>query len=479
MRRTMRREKPNPKANKSILLITYVIVGIFVCMIGYFCFFLQVKSESVINNSYNARLDLFEKRIIRGDILSNDGRVLARTDVAEDGTETRVYPYDALFAHAVGYSDHGKIGVEELANYYLLSSHVNLVEKTMNEIADIKSIGDNVITTLDVDLQQAAWDALGDRNGAVVVMAPDTGKILAMVSKPGFNPNTLGTDWDGLISGDNKQAQLLNRTAQGVYPPGSTFKIVTLLEYIKEHPNDWKNFTFDCDGKYEKGDYTISCYHGNAHGHQTLEQAFANSCNGAFASLGLELNPGAMKTLADQLLFNGQLPVSFAYSKSGFTMGAEAETWEILQTAIGQGNTQITPLHNAMITAAIANGGVLMKPYLVDRVDNVIGEEVTKFMPASYGTIMTAAEAAALGQAMRLVVTEGTGSAVRTEDYSAAGKTGSAEFEKGKETHAWFTGFAPAEDPELVVTVVVEEGGSGGQVAAPVARAIFDVWFSR
>ncbi len=475
----MRRDAPNPRANKSILLITYVVLGIFVCMIGYFAFFLQVRSDSVINNSYNARLDLFEKRIIRGDILSSDGRVLARTDVAEDGTETRVYPYDALFAHVVGYSGYGKTGIEELSNFYLLSSHVNIVEKTMNEIADIKSVGDNVITTLDVDLQQAAWDALGDGKGAVVVMAPDTGKILAMVSKPGFNPNTLASDWDGLISGENKEAQLLNRAAQGVYPPGSTFKMVTLLSYIKEHPQDWKEFTFDCDGKYELDDYTISCYHGNAHGHQNLQQAFANSCNGAFASLGLSVKPETLRTVANQLLFNTQLPVALAYTKSSYTMGGEPGTWEILQTSIGQGSTQITPLHNAMITAAIANGGLLMKPYLVERVENVIGEEVTKFIPSSAGSLMTAAEAASLVESMRLVVTEGTGSAVRTDAYSVAGKTGSAEFEKGKETHAWFTGFAPAEDPELVVTVVVEEGGSGGQIAAPVARSIFDTWFLR
>lgn len=475
----MRRDAPNPRANKSILFITYVVLGIFICMIGYFAFFLQVRSDSVINNSYNARLDLFEERIIRGDILSSDGRVLARTDVAEDGTETRVYPYDALFAHVVGYSEHGKTGIEEMANYYLLSSNVNIIEKTMNEIADIKSIGDNVITTLDVDLQQAAWDALGDRKGAVVVLAPDTGKILAMISKPGFNPNTLAADWDGLISGDNKEAQLLNRAAQGVYPPGSTFKIVTLLSCMKEHPGDWNEFSFDCDGRYENGEYTISCYHGNAHGHQTLMQAFANSCNGAFASLGLAMNPETMKMTADQLLFNSQLPVPLAYTKSSYVMGASADTWEILQTSIGQGSTQITPLHNAMITSAIANGGILMKPYLVDRVENVIGEEVAGFIPESAGTIMTASEAAALVDCMRLVVTEGTGSAVRTDAYSVAGKTGSAEFEKDKETHAWFTGFAPAEDPELVVTVVVEEGGSGGKAAAPVARAIFDVWFSR
>lgn len=475
----MKKHTPNPKANKSILIITYVVVGLFVCMMGYFGYFLQIRSETVINNSYNARLDRFSDRIVRGEILSSDGRVLAQTNVKEDGGETRYYPYDSLFAHVVGYSDHGKTGLEALANFYLLTSHVNLVERTMNELSDVKNLGDNVVTTLDVDLQQVASDALGDRKGAVVVMEPDTGKILAMVSKPGYNPNTLAADWDSLISGDNTQAQLLNRATQGVYPPGSTFKIVTMLEYIREHPDTWRDYTFDCDGKFEYEDYTISCYHGNAHGHQTLEEAFANSCNGAFASLGLELDLGSMRTLTDQLLFNAELPLSLAYSKSSFVMGSGADTWERLQTSIGQGSTQMTPIHNCLLTSAIANGGVLMKPYLIDRVESVAGEEIKKFLPASYGPLMDASEAQTMSALMRKVVAEGTGSAVRTDAYAVAGKTGSAEFETGKETHAWFTGFAPAEDPQIAVTVVVEESGSGGQVAAPIARSIFDTYFSR
>ena len=156
-----------------------------------------------------------------------------------------------------------------------------------------------------------------------------------------------------------------------------------------------------------------------------------------------------------------------------------ADTWEILQTSMGQGATQITPIHNAMITAAIANGGTLMKPYLLDRVENGAGEEIKKFLPEAYGELMTAGEAEGLTELMEAVVLEGTGSAVRTDVYSAAAKTGSAEFETGKETHAWFTGFAPVQDPKLVVTVIVEEAGSGGAVAGPIARTLFDLYMSR
>lgn len=467
------------KSNKNILRLTYVIVVLFVVMIGYEGYFLAFQREDVINNTYNARLDSFSDRIVRGKIRSNNGTVLAETLVGEGGEETRSYPYGPLFAHVVGYSARGKTGLEAAGNFYMLSSHINLVEQVIRELSGGKNPGDDIYTTLDVELQQAAWDALGDRKGAVVVMEPDTGKILAMVSKPGYDPNTLNQDWDWMVEDGDHQARLLNRAAQGLYPPGSIFKLVTLLEYVREHPEDYEDFRFECDGIYEEGEYTIQCFNQTAHGSIGLREAFANSCNGAFASLGLELDKERTKRTAEELLYNSQMPLAIAYSKSSFQMKEDADVWETLQTYIGQGKTQITPMHSAMITAAVANGGILMKPYLIDHVEHVGGETVKRFMPEAYGSLMTAEEAAILTEMMEAVVTEGTGSAVRTEMYTVAGKTGSAEFETGKETHAWFTGFAPAEKPELVISVLVEEGGSGGRAAAPVARLVFDTWFGR
>ena len=443
-------------------------------------YLLQVRSEHVINNSYNARLDRFSDRIVRGKIMAGDGTVLAETQVDADGNETRVYYYGSVFDHAVGYSAKGKTGIEALANFYLLTSHVNLLEQVGNELSGRKNPGDNVYTTLDAELQQAAYAALGDRKGVVIAMEPDTGKVLAMVSKPGYDPNTLLQDWDWLTDGGNGEGQLLNRATQGLYPPGSTFKIVTALEYMREHPGGYRDYQFDCSGVYVNGDYRIKCYHGTAHGHQDFTRSFANSCNGAFSSLGLGLNLGAFRDTAKSLLFNSPLPITgLPYKQSSFQMGPGADTWEILQTSIGQGTTQVTPMHNAMITAAIANGGTLMKPYFLNSVETAGGEEIKKFMPASYGSLMTAGEAEGLTELMRTVVTEGTGSAVRTDAYTVAAKTGSAEFETGKETHAWFTGFAPVENPKLVVTVLVEEGGSGGKAAAPIARQLFDIYMAR
>ena len=454
---TPRKAAPNPKANSCILGITYLMVALFLGLAVYMGYFLQVRSEDVINNSYNARLDRFSDRIVRGKIMAGDGTVLAETQVDADGNETRVYYYGSVFDHAVGYSAKGKTGIEALANFYLLTSHVNLLEQVGNELSGRKNPGDNVYTTLDAEVQQAAYAALGDRKGVVIAMEPDTGKVLAMVSKPGYDPNTLLQDWDWLTDGGNGEGQLLNRATGG-----------------------YRDYQFDCSGVYVNGDYRIKCYHGTAHGHQDFTRSFANSCNGAFSSLGLGLNLGAFRDTAKSLLFNSPLPITgLPYKQSSFQMGPGADTWEILQTSIGQGTTQVTPMHNAMITAAIANGGTLMKPYFLNSVETAGGEEIKKFMPASYGSLMTAGEAEGLTELMRTVVTEGTGSAVRTDAYTVAAKTGSAEFETGKETHAWFTGFAPVENPKLVVTVLVEEGGSGGKAAAPIARQLFDIYMAR
>lgn len=475
----MKRSEPNPKANKNILRLAYVVAGIFVCMLLYLGYFIQFESGTAINNTYNPRVNLLAEKVVRGKILSADGQVLARTVTADDGTETREYPFGNLYAHVVGYTEKGRTGIESMTNFYLLTSHVNLIEQIVNEFSGTKNLGDNVVTTLDSRLQQTAYDLLGDRRGAVVVMEPDTGKILAMVSKPDYDPNTVAAQWESLTADEQGEARLLNRATQGLYAPGSTFKILTLLEYIREHPDDYENFHFDCDGTYENGEYQIRCYQGEAHGSQDLSQAFANSCNGAFASMGLELDLKQYADLADQLLYNQPLPLALPYNKSSYSMTEGADTWEVLQTAIGQGKTQVTPIHQLMITSAIANGGTLMKPYVVDHLENAGGQTIKKFMPSAYGELLSAPEAEQLTEYMRQVVETGTGSAVRTDAYTVAGKTGSAEFETGKETHAWFTGFAPAEDPKIAVTVIVEESGSGGRVAAPIARGIFDAYFSR
>lgn len=207
---------------------------IFVSLIGYLVYFDAIKSEDFINSPYNTRQDTFSDRVVRGSIQSSDGEVLAQTNVYEDGTEERTYPFSNIFAHAVGYDTNGKSGLESEANFQLLTSHSFFLEQMKNEFLGKKNQGDTVISSLNADLQTTAYNSLGDRRGAVVVLEPSTGRILAMVSKPDFDPNTIAEDWEWLVSDENNSS-LLNRATNGAYPPGSTFKVVTALDYFRKN----------------------------------------------------------------------------------------------------------------------------------------------------------------------------------------------------------------------------------------------------
>ncbi|WP_434311415.1 peptidoglycan D,D-transpeptidase FtsI family protein [Hominifimenecus sp. rT4P-3] len=466
------------KINREIVLVTYVFVGLFLIMIGYLGYFTYKESDTYRNNPYNSkRQQLFSDRYIRGTILSSDGKVLAKTEVDEDGKESRNYPYGPMFAHVVGYSTKGNTGIESIANSYLLNTHINPALQILYELKEQKTLGDTVKTTLDTRLQRAAYEALGDAKGAVVAMDPKTGAILAMVSKPDYDPNEINAIWDELVSEENKNSNLVNRASQGLYPPGSTFKILTLLEYIRENPGNYEDFSFDCDSVYEVGEYKIRCSKQISHGEEDLITAFAKSCNGAFSSIGQTLNFSEMYKLCEKFGYNAALPTDLLSNASSFVLKDGSSVWDVLQTSIGQGKTTITPLHNAMIAAAVANQGVMVKPYVLESVESESGTLIKRFSSENYRTVMSPEEAAVLQKYMRAVVTDGTGSKAEGDGYRVAGKTGSAEFASGRETHAWFVGYADVEDPKIVVSVLVEEGGSGGSTAAPIAKAVFDAYY--
>ncbi len=458
---------------KELYRIMYLFAGIFLLMCGYLLYFLIFESRAVINNPYNLRQENLGKKIVRGSILSEDGEILAETLVTEDGTESRYYPYQDLFAHVVGYSQNGRTGIEGNYNFELLTSDIPIYEKIYREFADLKKPGNQVVTTLSLKLQQTAYEAMGDRRGAVVVLEPSTGKLLAMVSKPSFDPNEIVEKWEELTSGDSV---LLNRASQGLYPPGSTFKIVTALELLRENPAALEDFNYTCKGIFSYHNAEIKCYNGKSHGNLDFTSAFAKSCNGAFAEIGTMLSIPNFTALCESLLFNAELPFPLAYQKSSFALAPEAPDWEILQTAIGQGKTEMSPLHNALLAASIANGGVLMKPYVVSEIRTAYGNTIKQYLPSVYDRLMTAEEAAALTGWMTACVTDGTGYAVLSDQYTAAGKTGTAEWDETKKSHAWFVGFAPAENPRLVVSVVLEEAGTGSDNAAPIARKLFDAY---
>jgi len=464
-------------SKKSILNIIYIFVGLFVLMMGYFTYFLIVRSDEVINSTYNKRQEVLAQRIIRGEIISADGEILARTLVDAEGNETREYPFGDVFAHVVGRHSKGMTGIEEAENIRLLTTNINPAEVMYADLMGEKSPGDNVVTTLNAKLQQVAFDALGDYRGAIVVMEPATGKILAMVSKPTYDPNEVDTQWEELVMDEEAESPLINRATQGLYPPGSTFKVLTSLEYMRENPS-YLSYEYDCNGSTTFKKMTIHCYNNKAHGVLDLPLSFAKSCNTSFATIGKELNMDSYHELCKEFLFNENLPITMASNPSSFTLQKGISgVKEAMQTAIGQGKTLITPLHNAMITATVANGGTMMKPYVVDHIENAEGGVVKRYSPRINSNPMTSEEAKFMSEMMRLVVTDGTGTKLKDIKQEAAGKTGSADHGVGK-AHAWFIGFAPYDNPEIVVSVIVESVGTGGNYAVPIAKEIFEAYFN-
>ena len=452
-----------------------MFVALFLVMMGYIGYFSFVTSKDIINSPYNPRLDSMADRVVRGKILDRSGNVLAETDYAEDGTEYRYYPYGEVFAHVVGYSEQGKSGIESSKNFELLTSNAFILEKLQKEFQNQKNIGDNVVTTLDVGLQTAAYNALGNNKGAVVILEPSTGKVLAMVSKPSFDPNSVVANWDYLNSNEN--SILLNRATQGLYAPGSTFKIVTALEYMREHSN-YNDYYYECSGEITYGDTTIPCAGHNVHGAENLASSFAYSCNSSFCNIGKDLNVGQYSETAKDLLIGKKLPGEFQTVKSEFVLSNNDSVADKMMTAMGQGKTQVSPYQMALITSAIANGGILMKPYVVDSITNYKGTLVNSNKPEQYGELMTLSEAAQLKEYMKGVVDYGTASVLSGQSYTAAGKTGTAEYsmDSSDQTHSWFVGFTNVDNPELVISVIVEES-NGNTKAVNVAKEIFDSYY--
>ena len=462
---------------REIMGVMIFFVVVFLAMLVYLGHFVATNEQELINNSYNSRQELLLSQNYRGSIYSADGQILAETVFDTGGNEYRDYPYDNLFSHVVGFSTNGRTGVEAYSNYYLINSNISLAEKVANTTAGVKNPGNNVITSLDVDIQEAAYKALGVYDGAIIVTEVSTGRVLAMVSKPDFDPNQIVEMWDALQE-DTESSVLLNRATQGLYPPGSTFKIVTTLEYIRENPDTYGKYSYVCNGSYKNGSDKIKCYHGSVHNRVDLTKSFAKSCNSSFANIGMSLDRSKFSETLDTLLFNQKLPWDFLYAQSSTPVSGDISDSEMLQVSIGQGKVQMTPLHLNMITSAIANKGVLMYPRVTDRVEDANGNIIRNYKSSEYATLMTEEESAILTELMAEVVESGTGTKIQGYGYTVAGKTGSAEYNSNTDdSHAWFTGFAPVENPEIAVTVIIEGAGSGGDYAVPLARRVFDAYF--
>ncbi len=470
----------------AIRKVFWLYLILFLLLIGYLLKLCLYDSHSFVANPYNTRLAGSEEGIKRGSVYDANGDVIAEDVLQEDGTYKRVYNNAESYAHTVGYTVKGKAGVESKYNFMLTSVSFELAQRIAG-LWGTEIEGNSLVLTLDDRLQQIAAKELGRQKGAIVAMEPSTGKILCMVSTPTFDSNSVDENWEELNS-DEYNSPLLNRATQGLYPPGSTFKIVTAASAIENGKTD---MTYKCSGAEKFGHSIIHCYNEQAHGNMDMTSAFAKSCNTYFGTLGVELGAEKLVKTADSFNFNKDINLALEYSKSTFPMTADADVNELVETAFGQGRTLVSPLFMAMITSAVANNGMMMQPYVVDHALTPGGGVRNRTLPAKLSQIMNPSTAYELKDLMCQVVNSGTaqnaaftvtlgdndevvsgsssGSGKRI-DVQVAGKTGTAENPHGDD-HAWFVAFAPADDPEIAVAVLLENAGKGSN-AIPAARKI-------
>ncbi len=477
------------RMRNSIKRVFWLYFVLFLAAIVYLVAYVAVKSPSIVTNTGNPRMRIatHNPSVRKGDIVDHNGTVLVTTDASG----ARDYLDQDLFCHVIGFERNGVFDTKCIESEYfftLQQVHNEIYQRVRNIFDNTKPVqGNSVVLTLDKGIQTLAYDCLKDTGlkGSIVVLEPSTGKVLAMVSSPAYTladiPDILSTERQQ--AGDAIQdSPFLNRATQGLYPPGSVFKIITAAAAIQNMGN-WKEFTYDCTGSDVIGGVKIRCFNEKAHGKVDMYKAMAVSCNGYFAKLGETLGGGKMRAVAETFYCNNAdyyaFPLAKAESEFLKGMNQNTEHEKIIKAAIGQGDTLVTPLHMAMIFSSVANSGIMMTPYIVDHGLTNGGAIQHKYMPKMIGQVCTPEVAYELKNMMVEVVNTGTGVRAKINDVSVAGKTGTAQItatdtvsgDKALRDHAWFVGFAPADNPTVTVAVMLENGGNGSE-AAPIAKKI-------
>ena len=448
-------------------MLVMLMLALFALMIAYFCYSVYFYGGRWVANPHNPRISSQKQTVIMGSVTDRDGTTLAYTDETGARRYNNSRATRMALSQVVGDSG-GKVstGVDTFHAQYMLGFKSGVVERVTDALKGAPQRGDDLQLTISERLSRYISEQFPEgKRGAVVVMNYQTNEVLAMVSMPQFDP----TDMDAALS-DEEAGALINRATQGLYPPGSTFKIVTMASALENLP-DLEDFAFDCTGYYPVGNYSVTEKEG--HGMQTLSDAFVSSCNTTFAALSQELGYEMLGGTAEKLGFNENFMFGdmIVYNSSYPIDDLSAE--DLAWSSIGQGRVLATPMHMALIAGAIANGGVMHEPHLIKKITTLQGG--TRALPGSFeGTrVMESATAQRLEKEMIRVVKSGTGTrAALGNGYVVAGKTGSAEASNDKsiESHAWFVGYITNDNAPYAISVLVENGGSGGGVAAPLAR---------
>nr|WP_156607685.1 penicillin-binding protein 2 [Auraticoccus cholistanensis] len=458
---------------------------LFALLLGNGTYLIVVRQDALNAHPNNRRVRDAEFAQDRGGILVANTLIAETVESDGDFRYQRVYPDPEAYAHVTGwYSyDRARSGLEETYNTELAGTDDSLfVRRLVDLVTGRTPQGASITTTINPEAQRAAAEALGDRKGAVVALDPRTGAVLALVSHPSYDPNAIASHDIGEADqaytqlAEDEDRPLANRAAREIYPPGSTFKLVTAAAALEA---GWEpdTETDSPDRLQLPGTETYLPNQTDCGGDEvTLDQALQVSCNTAFANLGVELGADALREQAEAFGFETRHLADLNGVASRFPENPDDAQTAL--SAIGQFEVAASPLQMAMVAAGIANDGVVMEPYLVDQVRAPNLSVLRQTRPQELGRAMSAENAAKLQQMMVDVVEEGTGANARLDGVEVGGKTGTAQTDLERNPYAWFVSAAPMDDPQVAVAVFIEDADiarndiAGGRLAAPIARAV-------
>ncbi len=444
-------------------LLTFAIMGLALA------YWTILRGRDLGTSQSNPRVVSAEAETIRGTITAADGTVLARTDPT---THDRHYMLPSL-SNVIGYSSpqYGQADLEQTFDNYLAGrSTGNPIGEIRRQLLHEPQIGNNLQLSIVPRVQQVADTALGNRRGAVVVLRPTDGAVLAMVSKPYFDANQLTAQWSSLSQDSGRP--LFNRASQAVYPPGSTFKLVTnaaALETGIAKPDSM----YTCINEWVIEGFHISCENPQIPTTFNLLTALERSSNATYGRLAVQLGAERFQTFAGQFGFGTRIPVDLPSTVSRVRQSEGPWSNALLASSgFGQGEIQASPLQMAMVVDALANNGQMVEPYLVRSVTAPDGRLLYDRHTQPWRTAISSQTANVSKQMMQSVVEKGSGSAARIPGVTVGGKTGTAQVGGTALPHAWFVCFAPVDSPQAIVVVIAENSGEGADVAAPIARIV-------
>jgi len=476
--------------NRQIIKLFAFVMVLFAVLVGFTSYWSVFDAKALKEKNANKRPLLEQQQIRRGRILTADGTVIAKSIAKGKGPNLRYvrrYPEKTLYGHPIGYSfvQYGDSEFEQFHNDELVGENSEF-ESILDEITGKEQEGNDIVTNIDAEAQRVALSDLEAAGyGAVVAIEPSTGEVKVMASNAPYNPNSVPENYGKLVK-QNLATPLLNRATQGLYPPGSTFKVVTAAAGLQSGAIT-PDSTINAPGVIEDEGHELANDFNEDFGPIALDTALTNSVNTWFAQLGQKVGQDALFETMEKFGFNATPPIDLpddeVYNsgvyEDGHTLGRNSPV-DLGRLAIGQERLLSTPLQMAMVAAAIANGGKLMKPQIWNRVIDPDGRVVKRLDPDEYSEPISADTAADLTTAMEGVVSEGTGTNAAIPGVAVAGKTGTAETPGNKacgggieQNQAWFMGFVPADDPQIAIAATVEcTEQFGNDVAAPIFRDV-------